>query len=66
MRKSAEKRKSIKDHPCKHVVSFRVNEEEKRVISKLASKAGLSTSSVMRAIFVDNIHELAEAKLKEY
>lgn len=66
MKRRAEKRKSIKNHPCKHVVSFRVNEEEKRAINKLASKTGLSTSSVMRVLFFDNILELTEAKLEEY
>ena len=35
----------------KHIVSFRVNKDEKTMIDHWARKNGLSTSSVLRAMF---------------
>jgi len=36
------------DDPVRHIITFRVNSEEKKVIKKLAKKSGYTVSCFMR------------------
>ena len=36
------------DDPVRHIVTFRVNSEEKKILEKLASEAGRTLSEFMR------------------
>lgn len=49
----------------KHVVSFRVNNEEKKIIDRWAKMNGLSTSSVLRAMF-NSVRESREDVFGKY
>ena len=36
------------DDPVRHIVTFRINEEEKKILDALAKKSGRTISEVMR------------------
>jgi hypothetical protein len=49
------------DDPVNHVVTFRVNREEKKALESLARKAGCSVSSYMR-LRLQNIKDREHSK----
>ncbi|WP_321365313.1 hydrogen-dependent growth transcriptional repressor [uncultured Desulfuromusa sp.] len=36
--------------PCRNIISFRVNEQERQALTTLASKSGMNISAMMRNI----------------
>jgi|GEM_PF-2505196 len=42
--------RTTKDNLCRHVVSFRINEQERKVLEKWSLDSGMKVSTVMRGI----------------
>jgi len=36
--------------PCKNVISFRINDQERQVLDKRATESGLNVSAMMREV----------------
>lgn len=55
----------LRENPCRHIVSFRVNDYEKRQLNKWSRMTGMNISSLMRELFNNTQTSIVEILDKE-
>lgn len=40
------------NYPCRHIVSFRINDDERQLLDKWSHEIGVSVSTIMRTLVV--------------
>ena len=55
----------LRDNPCSHIVSFRVNDYEKKLLNKWSKVTGMNISVLMRGLFNRTQNSINETLDKE-
>ena len=55
----------LSENPCRNIVSFRVNDSEKRLLNRWSRVTGMNISALMRELFSNKQNSISEILDKE-